>query len=182
MVGKTTLCQALVKYLNAHGWPHVYRHLSRLPACWSYDTVGNYQRLMSPYIVQDRFHMSEPPYAMIRHESAMLGPTGYAQVDKLLTGFESYIILITADEELIKSRWRDGEMYDIERVLTVNRLYGEIAEADGGGWCGYRMRYDLWLHCTEEAPFPVIDENMNLHIYMNRLTRSFMYPGSRRTA
>jgi hypothetical protein len=184
LVGKTTLAKKLATYLNDHGWPHVYRHLSRLPESWRVQSVANYRRLMSPYVVQDRFHMSEPMYATMRRDAAFLGPSSYAQVQRELRNFEAFTIVITADESLIRRRYERcerPEMYKLADILRVNDLYF-AAMQDGGNWNGYDLITDLWIHCQERDSFPEIGEHMNLHTYMNRMQRTFPYPGATRVA
>lgn len=186
LVGKTTLAKKIAGWLNELGWPHIYRHLSRLPETWHWDPVSNYGRLMNPYVVQDRFHYSEPLYSRVRGDSALLGPSSYAQVERRLRSFAAFTMVITADEALIEKRYtaerRVHEMYSLEKVLEVNRLYEEGASSGDAGWSGYRMPCDLWIRCTEEQPFVELSEHLNLHIYLNRLTRDFPYAGAKRVA
>lgn len=184
MVGKTTLAKALAHRLNERGWPHIYRHLSRLPETWRSNVVPNYIRLMNPYVVQDRFHYSEPLYtaATRPREPALLGPSAYDQVERSLRSHCSFLIVITADPELIEERYteerRKSEMFALDEVLKVNELYRQAASEQR--WGAYNTPCDLWLHCTREQPFVEIGEHLNLHIYLNRLHRDFPYPNADR--
>jgi len=177
LVGKTTLAKALTKQLNELGWPHVYQHLSRLPTCWREKTVGNYSRLMNAYAVRDRFHMSEPLYAAARGEEPMLSPGQYRSVDEEVKSHGGYIIVVTADPELIERRYAEHaarEMYSLDKVLEVNE--GFVAMANGG-WDNYvNPLMDLHVHCTQAEQWPALPQ---LRAYTARLAANFPYPGAR---
>ena len=180
LVGKTTLCKVLCAKLNELGWPHVYQHLSRLPASWAADPVANYRRLASPYVVRDRFHMSEPLYAATRGEHPMISPRGYEQVDRSLAAYCAFTIVVTADPELIRARYearRQLEMYALDTILQVNESYRQMIEGVGL-WGEYRMRYDLHVHCDERTPFPPL-EQIGLFGYTARMTNEFPYSGAK---
>ena len=151
LAGKTTLAHNLIKRLNVQGLPHVYSHLSRLPD--SFHRYWGYTQFMGRYLVQDRFHMSEPVYAKMRGDESELTPYLYALVDaklKLSCGFT--VMLYMMDDSMVLGRWRDGEMYRLEQVLEVNGMYKDIAE-NKGWWEGYQMHYDLAIGLTPETPF-----------------------------
>ena len=181
LVGKTTLAKSIVSKFNELGWPHIYQHLSRLNEACRQDIVSVYRRLMNPYTVRDRFHYSEPLYAAMRGDSALLGPAGYRQVERELENYGKFLIVVTADESLIRERYEDHakrEMYTLDKVLKVNELYYSAAE--DGYYGAYTMPHDLWIHCTAASPWPLLGEHMNLHTYLNRLWRDYPYAGARR--
>jgi hypothetical protein len=181
LVGKTTLAKKIALKLNECGWPHIYQHLSRLPECSRHDILGMYRRLMNPYTVRDRFHYSEPLYAAIRGDAALLGPGSYKQIERELLNYEKFLIVITADDELIEARHKKlgrKEMYDLDKILQVNQLYYTAAEEQHYG--AYEMPHDLWIHCTADQPFVELGEHLNLNIYLNRLWSTFSYAGATR--
>lgn len=178
LVGKTVLSKALCLRLNALGWPHVYQHLSRLPTTWAADAVQNYSRLCSPYVVRDRFHVSEPVYAQARGELPMLTPETYRQVDRLVHCTSGYVIVITASPSLIEQRYREHaarEMYDLDKVLAVNDAYGAMAHRTFGD---YQPAIDLYIHCSESNPW-VDPGEIALRAYTSRLNANYPYVGAR---
>lgn len=157
LVGKTTFTQRAVKLLNSRGWPHVYRHLSRLPD--SFDRYWGYQRLASGQVVQDRFHMSEPLYELARGEEPGthgLDPDTYRFVDGMLRSMGAVTVVMCADPEhvddLLVSRWRDEEMYHKDLVRDVNYEYHKVA-CNAGWWNDYRMDVDFTFCATPGTPW-----------------------------
>jgi len=136
---------------------------------------------MNCYVVQDRFHYSEPMYtaATRPNEPALLSPRAYDQVERQLRNHASFTVVITADPVLLTQRYdMHREMYSLQQVLAVNKLYMEAARE--GRWGAYSMPADLWIHCTEDQPFPQWGEHLQLHLYLNRLARDFPYAGATR--
>lgn len=171
LIGKTTLCKELVKRLNKHGRPHIYKHFSRLPSSlWRGDYPCElYWSHAARHSVQDRFHMSEPLYAQIRDEQPILSPAQYRLLDCRLRAEHGMvtILLYDPDGSTIKRRWREGEMYGIDDVLRVNTYYHEIAMDQEQTWGDYRLSYD----CKIAAPAlesgkaaPLLDVLMNRYI------------------
>lgn len=175
-MGKTTLAKALTKRLNDLGWPHVYQHLSVLPRAWEQEAVSNYARLCSPYVVRDRFHVSEPVYAQARGEYSMLTPETYRQVDRTISANNAFVVVITASPALLEQRYSQHEhreMYKLNQILSVNKAYQKMCE---GEWNGYRPLVDLHYHCHEGLPF-IEPDMIQLRAYTSRMTRIFHYPG-----
>ena len=153
LVGKTTLAHKLIAEMNQRGWPHVYRHLSKLPDAWRAQATSNYSRLASPYIVQDRFHVSEPVYAWIRGEKPMMTPQSYSDVEAVLRIDAKFTVIIVADASLIERRYiAEREMYSLEKVLKVNALYRHIL--DTGEIHGYETEVHHSIVCTEGDEWP----------------------------
>lgn len=151
LTGKTTLCRNLVKMLNAQGHPHIYRHLSRLPD--AFNRYCGYEQASMTYSVQDRFHMSEPVYANMRGDETSLTPWLYRRVDAMLLLKGAFTVVMYAmEEQLIKDRWREGEMYDLEGVLQVNASFDRIA--NHGRWQSYDMEvnYRIPLSTRNQDP------------------------------
>lgn len=142
LVGKTTLCNTILKH-DAFS-RYIYAHFTKLPH--RFDRLWGYVDRMSRFIVQDRFHVSEPVYAEVRGEVTELTRERYRVVDAYLRLMGGYIVVVTADEDLIRSRWRDGEMYSIDKVLKANRLFIEVA-------CEPCFYVDKHIHCTGAKPY-----------------------------
>lgn len=143
LVGKTTVCKKLCSYLYLQKGGYVYQHLSRLPS--GFDRCKGYMALASRCSVRDRFHMSEIIYAKVRKENTALSPERYRLIDAHLRMLGAYTVVITAEEELIKARSRDDEMYSMAQILRANEYFNTKLEC----W----MDCDAHFHCTVEKPF-----------------------------
>lgn len=190
LVGKTTLCKEVVTELNRLGWPHSYRHFGRMPSCWEEDPVRLYRLSMSPYTVQDRFHMSEVVYAIVEGPSRKphLGPSSFEMVDRELRNhWEGYSVVVTADPQLLRDRYEElvgngrEEDYDIDGVLRANELYREICSTGQVNSVGVRCHVDCHIHLAGgDDEWPSVQRHLRLHAYTNRMDRSFSYPRARR--
>lgn len=179
-VGKTTLCKELVRALNEAGWPHVYHHLGLLPPCWRERAEQNYARIMAPYVVQDRFHLSEPIYAAARGDEPMLDVGQFDRVNRSLHGYGGFQVVVLAESQVIRQRFhatRLGQMYDLDTVLEVNDQYRQAAAR--GRWSGYPVNVDYVVNNHDDmAPGPVAQRIVEQ--YVRRLCREGLaYPGAR---
>lgn len=177
LVGKTTFCHALMVRLNELGWPHVYRHMGKPPDCWKYDPVACYNRLSSPYIVQDRFYLSELVYAPLRDASPHITLSHCAAIRRHLRSLCAFMVVVTADPVLIRQRYNRPEMFGLDKVLDANERFCRAARE--GTLDGYSVNADLHIHCTEQKPFPSLEE-LYLRTYTNRLVAQMPYPGGGR--
>ncbi len=161
LVGKTTLAQNMLKHAPLRDRGYVYKHFTRLPdgfhRFWGY--VDNaVQRC-----VQDRFHMSEVAYAWARGDKkTYLTPELYRLVEAHLALLGAFTVVVTADSNVIKSRWREGEMYDQELVLRVNEWYVDKIERRV-------VPFDAHFHATEKHPFlDAVTERKIIDAYIER--------------
>lgn len=155
LVGKTTLARELVRKITERGHPHVYHHLSRLPD--SFDRYWGYYRLASPFVVQDRFHMSEPLYAWARGDEPGkygLTPERYRQVDGMLRLVGAFtVVLFAADPVILDQRFdKSREMYGLDLIRQVNFAYRDVYLHRQ--WRGYYFDFDMLWGATLECPFP----------------------------
>lgn len=179
LVGKTTLANKLVKdqWMKSEGM--VYRHLSRMPAGFRFPQ--QYGELVGRKTVYDRFHMSEPCYAYARGEQgSALDPEMYRLVDGWLRGLGAYIVVITADEELIRERYAKRaaeEMYPVDFVLKANQAFIEMVRANKySRECvdvAYQPDFDLHIHLEKGRSEFVSDgqAQLILHYYKIRQSR-----------
>lgn len=151
-VGKTTMCQALVRQLH----DHVYAHFTRLPD--GFDRYWGYVERASPLVVQDRFHMSEIAYSRARDDETALTPETYRLVDAHLRALGSFVVVVTADPDLVQARWSKGQMYDPRITIRAATEFLNIVE---GRLPDYRFDVDLRFHCDREQPY-VSDEQVRL--------------------
>lgn len=124
-VGKTRLAEVLVERLNAEGFPHVYQHLSRLPD--SFHHVTDYKPLIQRNVVMDRLHLSRIAYGTVFTEQHV--PTDYetAILDAWVTLVGGLTVVVTAEHEWLEANFgAKDEMYDLEPILEVNRVYKKM--------------------------------------------------------
>lgn len=155
-LGKTTLCQTLLKQLPTH----VYSHFTRLPE--GFDYYWGYKERISPNIVQDRFHMSEVCYARMRNEDTKLDPETYRLVDATLRRAGAYTVVLIGSDSLITKRGiQKDEMYDTSQILKANSYF--ISMVDGGHLEDfYRPDVDFVINLTERYPY--VDERTVAHV------------------
>lgn len=132
LLGKTTLCNQLVRSLNAAGHSHVYSHLSKLPD--SFDHVRGYLPLCARNIVYDRFYLSRQAYGGALNNQTVLKPEEIHWLDGYTRLFGTYTVLVVAAEQFVREQYgrkdRD-EMYDLESIIAVNEEYEKLhAHAD----------------------------------------------------
>jgi len=120
LAGKTTLCERILEHMHRHGYPYVPRHLSRLPYCFLWQ---HYYNLISPFVVQDRFHLSEIPYAKVRGDVPILDSWSYQIVDGWLKSVGAVQVVLIPTPEVLEARWRKDEMYTLEQVQEVRANY-----------------------------------------------------------
>ena len=162
LVGKTTLCKELARVLNhEHGLPHDYAHLSKRSVAWqtfAETPVPLYLARAARHTVQDRFHMSDPIYACIRKDNGHIVPDDYALLDGMLRGKYGMMTVLMFDAtdncDVIRSRWRDGEMYNLQFVTLVNLEYRQLAKSQAQLWVGsdgiYRMPFDFVIPVRQD--------------------------------
>lgn len=149
MTGKTTLAKRLLEHSPLKTKGYTYQHLGRLPT--GFHGFWDHVALASRKTVQDRFHLSEVVYAEMRGDiGRRLSPEQYLLLDAKLTCMGAYTVVLTADPDLIRSRWRDGEMYSLNQVLRVNDLYLDAVR----GRHAYNPQVDGQFHFSLSALSP----------------------------
>jgi thymidylate kinase len=131
LCGKTTLCNALLKRLwenpKKYGnYPAVYEHFSRLPPSWRYPK--SYLPFIKRYSVMDRFHLSELCYGRVTRGGTHLTANCVRFLDAQLALVGSYTVLITTSDDFLKAHWGRDEMFTLDQVLAVNKMYKSLAE------------------------------------------------------
>jgi thymidylate kinase len=165
--GKTTLCRKLLQHLPGH----IYAHFSRLPP--EFDYYWGYAERMSCQIVQDRFHLSEIVYSRAREQVSILSPEMYLVVDAKLRLLGAYTLLVLADDDLIRSRWDQTQMYDSITTVSANRIFRNLPHE----FPEYRIDIDHVFHCTEKVPYVddftihrILEEYLNRQKAINSIT------------
>lgn len=171
LVGKSSLCKKLINSPQLMHGGYTLAHLSRLPD--SFDRFWSYTQRAIPTTVQDRFHMSEVMYAMMRGEPTVLTPEKYRLVDGMLRLRGALHVLVVMEDSdvgqaILRERYsqlREREMYREQQVLLVNTLFCNVADRDGDFQC-YQMDLDYVIRCGPDKLFPAesdVSEILRLH-------------------
>ena len=123
LAGKSTFCDRLVKSMTS--WPYMVRHLTRLHE--GHDRYWDYVQQMHPNIIWDRFFHSENVYCKARGDTPAISRFNLRLLHAHTSLNAGYTVLLLPTEDVIRQRWRDGEMYDLDTVLRANYFYWEFA-------------------------------------------------------
>jgi len=120
LVGKTTLAKHLAKKLGL-----LYQHMDRPPTKEGIWGVKEYSSLLSPYTIRDRFHTSELVYSSVLKRSSKMSRRTYMDIDKAIYRSGSILVLVTADQSLIKERYsQEGDnLYNLTTILHASSVY-----------------------------------------------------------
>jgi thymidylate kinase len=158
LLGKTTLCKALVNSPQLRSQGYIYKHFTRLPHEFNY--FWGYVQHAAKYSVQDRFHMSEIVYASTRYEQPQISPEMYRLVDGYLRSLGCFTVVLTADEEVFDERFHmngQEQMYNLDQIKQANFIFAGIAQN-----CELTTVTNLFknididghIHFTKENPWP----------------------------
>lgn len=158
LVGKTTLCQKLLKSPGVQEYGAIYSHFSRLPD--RFERGRGYRDRMSVALVQDRFHMSEVVYSQMRSKltDTTMTPARYAMIDAWHTLHAGITVVVAAMiDKLIEDRWDRPEMYSLGQTLECNQIFKHIAQHQE--WRQFkRMHVDYVVYTTPNKPWADADD------------------------
>jgi len=128
LLGKTTLCHALVEHLNQE-MPHIYQHFSKLPEC--FDWAAHYFPFMTRFVVMDRFYMSRQAYGRVFENQYVLSDEEYRILDAALRLVGGFTVVCLSNEKTIRERHAAmspdrSEMYDVDGICKVNAQFADI--------------------------------------------------------
>lgn len=130
LVGKTTFCRALVRRADERGlFPAIYHHLSRLPSTW--DPERDYLPLVSPFVVQDRFHLSEIVYGHVTRGESFLAPGTASFIDETNARQGGMTLIFCAPDPAFiveQHQKRGDQMFPLEKILEVNEMYCRLID------------------------------------------------------
>lgn len=165
-LGKTTLCNALVKEINARGLPHVYTHFGKLSD--SFDRVWDYLPHMNPCVVMDRFYMSRQAYGKALKNQRTLNFEQYRLLDAWLRMHRGYTVLVVASDDRLKDDWLGDrgkpELYTLDQAVKVNAQFKKcrsLLECD----IDYYIELDL---SDDEIEWPSNHVDAIINAYMDR--------------
>jgi thymidylate kinase len=144
-LGKTHLAHAIIKEANSRGmFPAIYGHFSKLPKTW--DAMEDYPRFIAPWVVMDRFYMSDVVYRQIDGEPTTLDPETCRRLERCLLDYGHVSIVLVSDSNWwLERQWAKSdrpELYSCEHVLKVNQAYCDLVASGGRSMAGHQMRID----------------------------------------
>lgn len=133
-VGKTTLCHRLLSALNAQPgtsrWR--YQHFGSLPK--DFTTLLDYSDAMAPYVVSDRFHLSEAIYSVAYGRPTFMTRELFWAIENYIQsnfGYTRVFIVAHTDEvltrcERIKVDGARNKFAEPEPPTTVNKIVNAL--------------------------------------------------------
>lgn len=163
LVGKSTLCNELIRRLWLLGYPIVYQHFGILPASWDY--FEDYISFMNKRVCMDRFIMSEVVYGETSRSGSKISPMKYYELDGYLRVNQSVTVVIVADDswlhaqyeclvdrspysDILRQTKKRKEYYGEEVILKANQGFIDIVD----GQTKYFCDYDFVFKVTNEMP------------------------------
>jgi len=120
-LGKTILAKKIVKKISEMGLPVVYGWMTR-PNEDVFDFFLDYRKLLNPYAVQDRFHLSGLAY----HQDK-ISPEHLQIINGWIRGQGGLIVVLYAeDEERYRRRLHNderGNLLTISAMCESNKFY-----------------------------------------------------------
>lgn len=170
LVGKTTLAKALLKRAELDDRGYIYGHMGVLPSGFS---AEQYIDLAQPWLVQDRFHMSQIVYRFIENQpDHFLTPDVYRMIDGALRMFGTFTIIMTASLELLAQRYeeRGDGLYNLTNINLANACFRDLATHHPFGLSCYKVDVDVHVHSQSShlEPTPEIVDSI-LGRYFQRM-------------
>lgn len=144
LVGKTTMVQAVTERLHEAGLPHVPLHMTRPSP--SFDYYRNYLDLVSRHTVWDRFHLSGLVYRSLDDYPYTGSPEAFSLVEAKIRQVGGMSVILYTDAQTILDRFKTHakrEMYDVERILSVNDAFIEMGYHTAITVRGKEYQYDV---------------------------------------
>lgn len=123
-LGKTTFAKTVERLARREGIPARYRHMGRPGPGWNF-SFQEYQELMHPFAVQDRFHFG----ARIWHDNVMDTDTLLLITHKIRSMGGMLVLFRPADVDWYEQRLRSSnrdEMFDPVFLLEAAKRYESL--------------------------------------------------------
>jgi len=159
----------LLKTQTLDAMGYMPAHFGRLPAGF---TPDQYLAFMKPWLVQDRFHLSEVVYRIMDGGSSQLDPETYRFVDGALRLVNGFTIVITAEDAVLRQRYdgRGDDLYALDAIQHVNNIFRSLVTRPEGRLAKYQIDWDWSIHLRTDRP-NITDEDIdNIMLrYMERV-------------
>jgi hypothetical protein len=137
-LGKTTAAKRIVELIT--DWPVYYAHMSRPNQ--TFDFFHHYKSMMSPYAVQDRFHLG----SLVWHEGIMYQSKlriieAWLQLQGSLT-----IIFYSGNRAWYLNRLNESqkdEMFNIDEIMEANEQYIKMMDGSHEEEPRYDFAFDV---------------------------------------
>jgi len=157
-LGKTVLAKKIVRKISDMGLPVVYSWMTR-PNENVFDFFLSYKKLLNPYAVQDRFHLSGMAYHYdkISCQRLQIINAWIRSVGGLI------VVLYAADEEWYRTRLEQddrGNLLPVDKLCAANKFYKRYVAQTGD--CDYG--FNILTKHIDHPSFPNdydIDELIN---------------------
>ena len=176
LVGKTSLCNVLLKTLHENGYPLIPQHFGLLEDDW--DFYWDYLPFINRRTVMDRFTMSEVVYGNVIRDRSRISPETYRLLDAHMRLQGTVTVVVTASDEWLESqldRKYDGqrEKFQPEQILAVNAGFKALLDTcydKRHPWanefaCDWDVRIDVY--CTADMPSTnadLVESIVNLYL------------------
>lgn len=174
-VGKTTLCNELLKRLNAAGCAMIPQHFGLLPKDWGY--YADYLPYMATHTVMDRFIMSEVVYGHTLRGGSPLTPEIYRLLDAHLRMLGAVTVVVVANDYWYRLQLKEkyGErrqVFDVDQVTRVNKGFMDLVYRDDpvSTWVlEYSVDFDYTYECNQGNGYPASNET-----FLSMVTQTYL--------
>lgn len=162
-VGKTSLCDVLLKRLCRLGCPVIPQHFGLLPKGWNY--YDDYLPFMNTRTIMDRFIMSEVVYGHVIRKCSELTAEIYRRLDAHLRLQGSVTVVVTATDDWLQRQLEEKmkgrqEMFNEQQILAVNKGFCALVDPKADlseipDWViGYDVDCDFIYEVSDTHPMP----------------------------
>lgn len=131
--GKSTVVAALLRLMPSFS----YRHHTK-PPMNPYDYFAGFLADSRPTVVVDRCHLSETPYGEVFRGGGGLSETQLMKLELMSLAQGMEVLYMTDDEEGIRSRWGEEEMYS-PKIGELLEAYSRELARTKLSWKPYRL-------------------------------------------
>lgn len=141
-LGKTTFAKKLIKYIWDHDkYPCMYSHMTR-PNEATFDFFKDYEMMINPYTIQDRFHLGAIAY----HENKIT-TEHLNRIDEWIRDAAGFVVLLFAEDEDWYRKWlskdRRGNLLTNDKLCKANSIFTQIATQEHSLHPDFAYAFDL---------------------------------------
>jgi len=159
LVGKTTLCNELIKQTLLYRYPIIYQHFGKLPKADVWDYFEDYIPFINQRVCMDRFILSEVAYGNTIRGHSEISPDDYRELDGWLRINQSVTVLIVAEQDWLKKQLDEkyhqrNELFEAQQIIDVNEYYRDLAHGGTDWECDIDFVYTM----NDRQEFPSSDQ------------------------